>query len=374
MSHQENSPKRFVISVSGRALFNQEESHAIFENQGKAAYEQHQAKNQRVPFGAGPALALVKKFLALNERLGEGAPQIEVVLISRDSGKTATRLFNSMRHHDLPILRTVLTDGEPSSNYIKPLNVNLFLSSNPEQVRRAIELEGIGGATIMPRVQKELKPISAKERAKLSPQQLDDLDRQIRRQGQIRIAFDGDAVLFSDESEKQYAEGGLEHFTRYETENQKRPLPSGPMRPFLEILHQLQQAFPNDDDQPIRTALITARGATVVQRVLTTFSDWGIDVNEVMFLAGSEKGPFVDRFGADLFFDDSKRHVESALGYANAGHVPFGVRNAEGASESNFTGGGQEQAAQARTPASDTGKGAVVTPLPTPPRRSSRLR
>lgn len=348
MSVPEIASKRFVISISGRALFDKEESHAIFEKEGKAAYERHQVKNKKVPFKAGPAMALVQKFLKVNERLGPDAIHIEVVVISRDSGKTASRLFASMEHHGLPILRTILSDGEPSSKYIKALGVDLFLSSNAEQVRRAINVEKISGATIMPRPQPVLVPLSAKDRALMSPAEVKEIEQKESRQNQIRIAFDGDAVLFSDESEKQFAEGGLDQFNRFESENRKRPLPDGPMRPFLEVLHQIQEVFSGDEEPPVRTALITARGATVAERVLTTFSNWGISVNEMMFLAGSEKGRFVEAFGADLFFDDSKKHVENTLDYANAGHVPSGVRNEEGADERNFTGGGQELEAQQR--------------------------
>jgi len=326
----ETKVKPFVVSVSARALFDLEDAHEIFEREGREAFIRHMIENEDKPLSPGPAMGLIRKLLNLNQMLPPEAPHVEVVLISRNGAETAPRLFNSMEHHNVPLLRSVLTDGEPSSKYIRHLKVNLFLSSNPDQVVKALS-ENIGAATMMPR--------PAAQDTQNPTQQ--------RRQDQIRIAFDGDAVLFSDESEKEFAAGQLEGFNRFEEQHRNRSLPGGPLRSFLEFLHTVQQFLPAGDESPVRTALVTARGNQGAWRPLRTFKEWGIHVNEAMFMAGADKAAVVAEFGPDLFFDDSKSHIQNAMKYVNAGHVPYGVRNQAGADERNFTGGGQELDAQA---------------------------
>jgi 5'-nucleotidase len=305
-----------VIAVTARALFDLEESHQVFEKEGKEAYKAYQAARENEPLKAGPALPLVRKLLGLNALLPDDAAHIDVVLISRNDSSTAPRLFASMEHHGLGLMRAILTGGAPSSNYIKAMNTKLFLSSNPTQVIKALE-EGIAAATIMPR-----PPGSGPTESR------DD----------IRIAFDGDAVLFSDESEQAYLKGGLDGFHQYEKERAHIPLAAGPFRGFLEVLHTLQEAL--GENCPIRTALVTARGLPAQNRPLLTLQDWGVKCDEYMFLAGNNKGPMLKAFGADLFFDDSQRNIDNALDYYVAsGHVPHGARNVVGADERNFTGG-----------------------------------
>ena len=144
--------------------------------------------------------------------------------------------------------------------------------------------------------------------------------------GQLRIAFDGDAVLFSDEAERVFAESGLEAFNRNEIEAKDRPLPGGPFKPFLAALHNIQSEF-DPENSPIRTALVTARGAPAHERVIRTLRSWGIRIDEALFLGGMDKGIFLKSFGADIFFDDQRKHCESAAGYVATGHVPYGVKN-----------------------------------------------
>lgn len=309
----------FVITVSARALFDLEEDHEIFEKQGTAAYIAHQLKHEDEPLKPGPAMPLVKKLLELNKRLPEEATPVDVVLLSRNSAETARRIFNSIKHHGLPIERAVFTDGEASSAYIEALGVKLFLSANPTQVAKAIDA-GIAAATVMPR------------RGSAG----DQVERQ-----DIRIALDGDAVVFSDESEKAFRDGGLEGFRQFEEKNASRPMGQGPFRGFLEALHELQKAL-GPDDRSIRTALVTARGVPAHQRALLTLRHWGVRVDHAMFLGGRPKGAFLKAFGADLFFDDSLNNVQNALDHVASAHVPSGARNEAGADEKNFTGGGQE--------------------------------
>lgn len=317
----------FVITVSGRALFNLEESHAIYEKEGLGAFIEHQKANENVPLEPGPALPLIKKLLALNERLPEGMPLIDVVLLSRNSAESATRIFNSLEHHKVNLVRAIFTNGAPTSTYIEALETKLFLSSNPDQVRKVLEA-GVGAATV--------QAVRGARRAE---------------QAQIRVAFDGDAVIFDDASEMVHGEGGLEAFQHHEIKNAHVPMNQGPLRPFLETLHLLQSVFP-PEDCPIRTALVTARGIPAHRRAINTLKIWGIRMDEMMFLGGRNKGPFLKSFGADLFFDDSITNIKHAVDYeVPSGHVPYGIRNAEGASDSHFSGGKPEGTVPLEEPA-----------------------
>jgi 5'-nucleotidase len=311
-------PKPLVITVSARALLDMEADHKIFEEKGKKAYIAHMIKHEDEPLPPGPAMPLVRKLLALNERLPEGTPPISVAILSRNDGDTSRRILKSVAHYQLPIEQAIFTNGGPTSDYIEALDVKLFLSANPKQVMRALE-SGVAAATVMPR----------KGAAK------------VQERADIRIALDGDAVIFSDESEKAYSEGGLEAFHQFEKANEGKPMGAGPFRSFLEALYTLQQAL-GPEDNSIRTALVTARGVQAHTRAMETLRFWNIRVDEAMFLGGRPKGAFLRAFGADIFFDDSRNNVENALEFVASAHVPHGARNVEGADERNFTGGGQE--------------------------------
>ena len=213
-------------------------------------------------------------------------------------------MFNSIQHHGLDIRRATFTAGAPVWPYIKPFGAQLFLSANPESVRAALAA-GVAAATILP------------ERAS-EP-----------RQRQLRIAFDGDAVIFGDESERVSREQGLEAFGRHERALAHEPLSGGPFRGFLAALHGLQAAFPVGEDSPIRTALVTARSAPAHERVIRTLREWNVRLDEALFLGGRDKGPFLEAFGADIFFDDSPHNIDSARRHVAAGHVPHGVANAD---------------------------------------------
>jgi 5'-nucleotidase len=240
--------------------------------------------------------------LALNEGAPADTPRVEVILLSRNSADTGLRIFNSIQHHKLGIVRATFTSGEPTWPYAKPFGADLFLSANPESVRRSLE-HGIAAATILP--------------AKALQQRSD----------QLRIAFDGDAVIFGDESERVSREQGVEAFGRHERDRAKEPLSGGPFKGFLSALHDLQAAFPPGKDAPIRTALVTARSAPAHERVIRTLREWGVRLDEALFLGGRHKGPFLEAFGADIFFDDSQHNIDSARMHVATGHVPHGVAN-----------------------------------------------
>ena len=291
---------KLVVAISSRALFDLAESHALFEREGLDAYRAYQMAHENDLLAPGIAFPLVRKLLHLNT-LAPGAPRVEVTLLSRNSADTGLRIFNSIEHYGLDIARAVFTGGASTTPYVNSFGAQLFLSANPESVSAALEA-GIAAATILP---------------SKAPQTASD---------ELRIAFDGDAVIFGDESERVSQEQGIDAFHRHETELAEQPLSGGPFRGFLGALHRLQAAFPADAS-PIRTALVTARSAPAHKRVILTLRSWSVRLDEALFLGGRDKGPFLQAFGADIFFDDSHANVESARQHVATGHVPHGVRN-----------------------------------------------
>ena len=302
-----------IVAISSRALFDLEDSHRLFEREGLEAYANYQRAHEDDLLAPGIAFPLVRKLLALNEGApvdddGVPAPRVEVILLSRNSSDTGLRIFNSIEHHGLAIRRAAFSNGAPPYPYIRPFGADLFLSTHAEDVTRALAA-GVAAATILP----------AAARVKSAPAQPPN---------QLRIAFDGDAVLFGDESERISREDGLEAFSRHESERAREPLSGGPFRGFLDALQRLQSAFPPGEDAPIRTALVTARSAPAHERVIRTLREWNVRLDEALFLGGRAKGPFLEAFGADIFFDDSEHNIASARDHVAAGHVPHGVANA----------------------------------------------
>ena len=297
----ENNDEKVVVAISSRALFDLEESHNVFIDQGVEAYCRYQIQQENSTLEPGVAFPLVQKLLSLNELAGQ--QQVEVVLISRNSADTGLRVFNSINDHGLDITRAAFSGGESPFRYIAPFSADLFLSADPLDVRRALD-DDIAAATILP------------SRVTSVPG------------GPLRIAFDGDAVLFADDSERVYQEQGLEAFVASEKAAAMTPLPGGPFRKFLAALHRLKTSN-NTYPGRIRTALLTARSAPAHERVIRTLRAWNIRIDEAVFLGGLDKGSFLATFGADIFFDDQKDHCESARQHVPTGHVPHGVANSE---------------------------------------------
>ncbi|GAB2616527.1 5'-nucleotidase [Novilysobacter erysipheiresistens] len=296
-----------IVAISSRTLFDLEDSHALFEREGLDAYAAFQRSHEDDLLQPGIAFPLVRKLLGLNDGSPPEAPRVEVILISRNSADTGLRIFNSIAHHGLSIKRAAFSNGAPPFPYIRPFGADLFLSTHGEDVRSALAA-GVAAATLLPG-------------ALLSPR------APHHRPDQLRIAFDGDAVIFGDESERVSREGGLAAFSEHERSHAGEPLSGGPFRGFLDALHRLQAAFPTGEEAPIRTALVTARSVPAHERVIRTLREWGIRLDEALFLGGRSKGPFLEAFGADIFFDDSEHNIESARGLVTAGHVPHGVAN-----------------------------------------------
>lgn len=292
---------KLIVAISSRALFDLEESNRVFETQGIEAYSRYQLDREDELLSPGIAFPLAKKLLALNE-LAPKRPRAEVILLSRNTADTGLRIMNSIAHYGLAISRAAFTGGQNTYPYVPAFDAHLFLSANPGDVRKALEA-GHAAATILPTV-----VAGAPETEEL------------------RIAFDGDAVVFSDQAERVYKMNGLEAFTASEVGSAREPLTGGPFKEFLAALHAIQSEFP-PERSPIRTALVTARSAPAHERVVRTLRAWDIRIDEALFLGGLDKGPFLRAFGADIFFDDQRGHVESARRHVTAGHVPFGIAN-----------------------------------------------
>ena len=290
---------QLVIAISSRALFDLAESHRVYEEEGLDAYQKYQIAREEEPLKPGDAFSLVKKLLHLNDLL-EQSP-VEVILLSRNSADTGLRVFNSIAHYGLDISRAAFCSGDSPYRYISAFNSHLFLSTNGADVRQALVL-GVAAATILPS------------------------NTSAAQQDLLKIAFDGDAVLFSDESEQIYKHGGLQAFTDNELEAVDRPLSGGPFKPVLAALQQIQMAFPVGE-APLRTCLVTARSAPAHERVIKTLRAWNIRIDESLFLGGLDKGEFLQAFDADIFFDDQEAHCDSARNHVATGHVPHGVSN-----------------------------------------------
>ncbi|MFZ3025042.1 5'-nucleotidase [Pseudomonas sp.] len=290
---------KLVLAISSRALFDLSDSHRVYEAEGIEAYRQYQIEHEEEILSSGDAFPLVEKLLNLNSALGQ--PRVEVILVSRNSADTGLRAFNSIQHYNLGISRAAFVGGRSPEPYLAAFGCHLFLSTHAEDVRRALQA-GFAAASILS---------GGARRADSS---------------ELRIAFDGDAVLFSDDSERVYQRGGLAAFQAHERKSAREPLVGGPFKPFLAALNRLQQEFP-EASCPIRTALVTARSAPAHERVIRTLREWDIRLDESFFLGGLEKSAILETFGADMFFDDQAGHCEKASGVVATGHVLHGVSN-----------------------------------------------
>ena len=297
---------QLVVAISSRALFDFEEENRLFDAGNAEAYMQLQFERLDTPAPPGVAFSLVKKLLAFN--VGR-VKRVEVVILSRNDPASGLRVLRSAKAHGLnQIERGVFTQGRDPFRYLRPLGAHLFLSANGADVAQALAL-GYPAAQV------------ATEAQRASEGHPDE----------VRIAFDGDAVLFSDEAERIYQSDGLDAFESHEIAKAGQPLAPGPFHPFLTALHRLQQS--GDASMRIRTALVTARGAATADRPIHTLRHWGVTVDEAMFLGGLPKGEFLREFEPDFFFDDQTGHIEHAARHVPAGHVAAGVTNSGGGAE-----------------------------------------
>ena len=290
---------QLVVAISSRALFDFEQENEVFEQGDDRTYMDLQLAKLDEPAKPGVAFSLVEKLLAFNSG---HIKRVEVVILSRNDPVSGMRVFRSAQHYGLAVQRGTFTRGQPPWRYLKPLHANLFLSTHLSDVRAALDA-GVPAAQVYPQ---------STHASSAHP-------------NEVRIAFDGDAVLFSDEAERVFQEQGLSAFQQHEKDNANLPLSGGPFKPLLEALHRLQQE--GTPTMRLRTALVTARSAPAHERAIRTLMNWNIEVDEAMFLGGLAKGEFLREFEPDFFFDDQTGHVNSAAMHVPSGHVASGVSN-----------------------------------------------
>jgi len=290
---------KLVVAISSRALFNFEEENALFESGDAKAYMELQLQRLDLPARPGIAFSLIKKLLAFNDATTQ---RVEVVILSRNDPVSGMRIFRSGHANEIKLERGVFTQGRSPFRYLRPLRAHLFLSANAQDVREALAA-GFPAARVL----------------------TESVLAGSNYPSEVRIAFDGDAVLFSDEAERVFQSQGLDAFQRHESSKAAQPLPEGPFKPLLAALHRLQQA--GTAQMRIRTALVTARSAPAHERAIRTLMNWNIHVDEAMFLGGLPKGEFLKEFEPDFFFDDQTGHVDHAARHVPSGHVASGISN-----------------------------------------------
>ncbi len=292
--------EKIVIGVSSRALFDLSYENEIFETEGVEAYRAYQIEHENDCLKPGPGFALIQALLNLNNSK-KSEKKVEVIVMSRNSADTSLRVFHSIREYGLPITRAVLVSGASLAPYLEAFHTDLFLSAHEDDVQSAIDC-GIAAGIICS------DGIHTYDSEKIPTQ--------------IRIAFDGDAVIFSDESERIYQEQGLEAFEENERLQAQNPLKEGPFAGFLRLLSGIQKEY-GEGEVPIRTALVTARSAPAHERVIRTLRAWDVRVDEAFFLGGIPKRDFLKAFGAHIFFDDQAVHTLAASEVVPAARVPY---------------------------------------------------
>ena len=289
---------KLVIGISSRALFDLEEENRIYVEQGLDAYSEYQIAHEGEVLRPGTAFPLVRAL----HRLNTGSDRLtEIIIMSKNSADTSLRIFNSIEHYGLDISRAALIGGKSIAPYLSAFRTDLFLSANEQDVQEAINA-GFAAGIICSHESLPIDPTAS--------------------ESQIRIAFDGDAVIFSDESERIYQEQGLAAFSEHERRNAECPLPEGPFAKLLKTLSLVQSRFP-DEDMPIRTALVTARNAPSHERVIRTLRAWNVRIDEAFFLGGITKSEVLRAFGANIFFDDQSVHLDPASKMVPAARVPY---------------------------------------------------
>ncbi len=289
---------KLVVGISSRALFDLETENRIFIEQGLDAYEKYQIAHENDILKPGTAFPLVKALHNLNcgdQRL------TEIIIMSKNSANTSLRIFNSIEQYGLDISRAALVGGVSISPYLNAFETDLFLSADEKDVQEAINANIAAGIICS----NDALPIDTSQEV-----------------NQIRIAFDGDAVIFSDESERIYQEKGLSAFAEHERQNALNPLSEGPFAKLLRTISLVQEKF-TDGEMPIRTALVTSRNAPAHERVIRTLRAWDVRIDEAFFLGGIEKSEVLKAFGAHIFFDDQAVHTVPASRSVPAARVPY---------------------------------------------------
>ena len=289
---------KMVVGISSRALFDLELENRIYEEQGLKAYLEYQIAHEKDILKPGTAFPLIKALHKLNDC---GEQMVEIIIMSKNSADTSLRIFNSIEHYGLGITRAALVGGNQIAPYLTAFKADLFLSADEKDVQEAINA-GIAAGLIC-----------SNESLHISPDE--EID-------EIRIAFDGDAVIFSDESEWIYQNEGLSAFEEHERSKAKEPMKEGPFAKLLTTISKVQKQL-GAERVPIRTALVTARNAPAHERVIRTLMAWNVRIDEAFFLGGLRKSEVLKAFGAHIFFDDQAVHTEPASKLVPAARVPY---------------------------------------------------
>lgn len=288
------------MAISSSALFDTRKEHYIYEKQGLEKYVEYQIKYENTPLPRGAAFPLAEAMLQLNN-INKKDQKVEIVIISKNEPEAGLRIMNSIENYQLSISRTAFLGGESVAKYLSAYNVSLFLSKNEEDVRHAVEYGFAAG---------------------LLYDAPDDDNTELN---QLRIAFDGDAVIFSDEAEIIFQKEGIEAFWEHEKANAEKPLPDGPFAPFLRMIAKIQRGYNITKESellPIRTALVTARNSPAHKRVILTLRAWGVKINEMFFLGGVSKDEILKKFHPHIFFDDQEAHAKPASAFVPSARVP----------------------------------------------------
>lgn len=289
---------KLKIAVTTRALFQLEAEDKIYKEKGSAEYEAYQIEREADLLEKGAAFSLIKSLLSIN-KFEKTKDKVEVVVVTRNNANSGIRVFNAIKHYGLPISRGVFSGGAELVPYLAALDIDLFLTANEHDAQAAIDA-GIPAAVLV----------------------TENLPKYDDSENKIRIAFDGDAVIFDESSELIYKKGSLKAFKENEAQQADIPMDEGPFTKFLKIIAELQSSL-GDDNDFIRTALVTARDAPSHERVIKTLRHWGVRINEMFFLGGLSKTPFLQTFGAQIFFDDQKTYTKPASTVVPSGTVPY---------------------------------------------------
>ncbi len=316
---------RVVIGVSARALFDLRKENLLYEEKGLEAYAKYQTKHEEDILAPGPAFALIQALLQLN-RLSGWNNRVEVLLFSGNNPDISLRIFRSIEHYGLEITRAMFLSGASPVPYLEAFRTDLFLSASDKDVQAAIDA-GIAAGVVC---ENSVYDNRLEKEAVLQKTVLDAKKGKKAEDTVIRIAFDGDAVVFSDEAEQIFKERGLEAFTDSEKKNAQLPLREGPFARFLKVLSDLQKELP-EAGHSIRTALVTARSAPAHERVIRTLRHWNVRIDEAFFLGGISKKEVLSAFGAQIFFDDQPSNTQLAAEVVPAARVPLKTKYPEGA-------------------------------------------
>lgn len=299
-----------VVGISATALFHLEEADRVFNEKrledpdtSIEAYRSYMLEREHILLEPGAGFPLIRALLSLNRYQVEGEPPlVEVVIMSRNSPETGLRVLQTIKALDLKVSRSAFTAGESVVDYLEAFDVDLFLTTSVDDAQKVIDSRACAAAILHRRPEN---------------------DSEIP-EGQVRIAFDGDAVLFDDSSELVFKNSGLTAFQQSEDLNQNIPLKEGPYALFLKKLSRLQERLPiRVEFSPVRIALVTARSSPADVRVIKTLREWGVYVDEAFFLGGIGKSRVLKAFRPHIFFDDQDVHLEPASKIVPSGKVPY---------------------------------------------------